>query len=125
MKRGAAGLLFLAAVAVTALLAAGSGASRPAATAKTVKLKVWLPFTARELGVLKGAIAEYDKKHSKVQIDVTGGVDTTKIVAAIRSGNGPDVAMDFESANVGTYCSSGAWADLGPYLKQGHVSVDI
>ena len=31
--------------------------------------------------------------------------------------------MDFESANVGTYCWSGAFVDLAPYLKRDHVDV--
>ena len=88
-------------------------------------LHVWLPFTARELGVMKRSIAEYDAKHPEVKVDVSGNIDTTKIVAAIRSGDAPDIAMDFESANVGTYCSSGAFVDLAPYLKRDHVDVGI
>jgi multiple sugar transport system substrate-binding protein len=110
-------VVLTAAAATTALGAAG--ASKP------VTLHVWLPFTARELGVMKTAIAAYDGRHPEVQVDVSGNIDTTKIVAAIRSGDAPDIAMDFESANVGTYCSSGAFVDLAPYLKRDHVNVKI
>ena len=74
---------------------------------------------------MKRSIAEYDAKHPGVKVDVSGNIDTTKIVAAIRSGDAPDIAMDFESANVGTYCSSGAFVDLAPYLKRDHVDVGI
>src|SRR5436305_7288949 len=126
MKRAAACLLLLGALAAAgATVASTSYASRPDAAQKTETLKVWLPFEARELGILKRAIGEWDRAHPKVKVDVTGAIDTTKIVASIRSGNGPDVAMDFESANVGTYCSSGAWTDLGPYLKHDHMKVGI
>jgi multiple sugar transport system substrate-binding protein len=115
-------LTLLALVAVLAVAAATTALAR---AAQPVTLKVWLPFTARELGVMKRAIGEYDTKHPGVKIDVSGNIDTTKIVAAIRSGDAPDVAMDFESANVGTYCSSGAFVDLASYLKRDHVDVSI
>jgi len=96
-----------------------------AEAAKPTKLTVWLPFTARELGVMKRVIGEYDANHPEVTINVSGNIDTTKIVAAIRAGEAPDLAMDFESANIGTYCSSGAWLDLGPYMKRDHVDTKI
>jgi len=115
---------WLALVAVCAA-AAATTALGAASAAKPVTLHVWLPFTARELGVMKQAIAGYDVRHPEITVDVSGNIDTTKIVAAIRSGDAPDVAMDFESANVGTYCSSGAFVDLAPYLKRDHVNVKI
>ena len=109
-----------AAVSATAMAAAGS-----AGAAKPVKLRVWLPFTARELGVVKRVIAEYDARHAGVTIEVSGNIDTTKIVSAIRADEAPDLAMDFESANIGTYCSSRAFLDLAPYLARDHVDVNI
>jgi multiple sugar transport system substrate-binding protein len=115
-------LSWLALVAVVAC-AAATTAVGAAGSSESVTLHVWLPFTARELGVMKRAIGEYDAKHPEVKVDVSGNIDTTKIVAAIRSGDAPDVAMDFESATIGTYCSSGAFVDLAPYLKRDHVDV--
>ena len=112
-------------LALVAVLAVAASTTALAAPAKPVNLKVWLPFTARELGVMKRAIADYDAKHPEVTVDVSGNIDTTKIVAAIRSGDAPDIAMDFESANIGTYCSSGAFVDLAEYLKRDHVDVRI
>src|SRR5712691_10435678 len=114
--------VFLVAALVVAVAAAGATSAR---TGGPVKLTVWLPFAARELDVVKKTLAEYDAKHPEVQVEVAGGVATAKIVAAIRSGNAPDVAMDFESATVGTYCPSGAFIDLGPYLKRDHVDPAI
>src|SRR5205823_112272 len=111
----AAGLVLVVAAAAVLL---GS-----AAAAKPVRLTVWLPFEARELGVLKQTIAEYDAKHPEVEISVAGAIPTAKIVASIRAGNAPDVAMDFESANVGTYCSTGSFVDLAPYIARDHVDL--
>jgi multiple sugar transport system substrate-binding protein len=115
----------LSLLSLTAVFAAAAATTVAAGASGPVTLHVWLPFTARELGVMKRSIAEYDAKHSEVKVDVSGNIDTTKIVAAIRSGDAPDIAMDFESANVGTYCSSGAFVDLAPYLKRDHVDVGI
>jgi multiple sugar transport system substrate-binding protein len=112
-------------IVLLATAAAVSAAVSGASSSKPVKLIVWLPFTARELGVMKRVIGEYDAKHPEVTIDVSGNIDTTKIVSAIRASEAPDVAMDFESANVGTYCSSGAFLDLAPYLHGDHVDVKI
>src|SRR6266508_2822448 len=124
MKRGAMFLTVLALV-----FAAGAGGVKfqgsAEASAQATTITVWLPFGGRELGVMKRTIAEYDNKNSNVKIKVAGDISTTKIVAAIRAGNAPDLAMDFESANIGTYCSSGAWSDLGPYLKKDKVDVNI
>jgi len=117
--------LSMLALIVLLTVAAATTAIGAAQAAKPTKLQVWLPFTARELGVMKRVIGEYDAKHPEVTVSVSGNIDTTKIVAAIRAGDAPDLAMDFESANVGTYCSSGAWLDLGPYLKRAHVDVKV
>jgi multiple sugar transport system substrate-binding protein len=122
MKRIAA----IVALAVTALvLVAASLASPSRTSAGATKITVWLPFGGRELGVLKSTIAEWDEKNAKVDVSVAGDIGTTKIVAAIRAGNAPDIAMDFESATIGTYCSTGAWLDLGPYLARDHVDVNM
>ena len=53
-------------------------------------------------------MAEYDKKHPEVTVKVVGGINDDKIIAAIRSGKVPDVVSSFTSANVGSYCNSGA-----------------
>jgi multiple sugar transport system substrate-binding protein len=119
MKRVATVVVVLG--ALVSSIAAGVGQSTSAATTITV----WLPFGGRELGVMKKAIAEWDGKNSAVNVKVAGDINTTKIVAAIRAGNAPDIAMDFESANIGSYCASGAWADLGSYLQKDHIDVNI
>jgi multiple sugar transport system substrate-binding protein len=113
-------------IAALATIGGLSGsATGVASPAKSVTLKVWLPFQARELGVMKRVIAEYDAKHAGISIDVSGSIDTTKIVSAIRADQAPDLAMDFESANIGTYCSSGAFLDLAPYLARDRVDVNV
>jgi multiple sugar transport system substrate-binding protein len=126
MRRAALMLLLLAVgagVAGAALL--GGSAQASGTTAKVTKLKVWVGWSSRELGVFKKIVAEYDKKHPEVSISVVGGIDDTKIVSAIRGGNAADVTSSFDSTNVGNYCTSGAWLDLRPMLKKDNVSLGL
>jgi len=112
-----------AAVAGAATLSSARAGAR--STTKTVKLTVWVGWQKRELNEFKGVVSEYDRKHADVQIKVVGNINDTKITAAIRSGNVPDVVSSFNSYNVGVYCGTGAWIDLAPLMSQSHVSVSM
>jgi multiple sugar transport system substrate-binding protein len=120
--------MFLAVLALVLSALAAGGKVQSSATAsgqKATTITVWLPFGGRELGVMQKAIADWDRKNSNVDVKVVGNISTTKIVASIRAGNAPDIAMDFESANIGTYCSSGAWLNLASYISKDKVDVNI
>ena len=121
MRRGATTLLLLALV----LSAAGSAAARPLAGQKTTKITIWVGWagSTHELGAFKKVVAEYDRKHADVSVNVVGNINDNKITAAIRSGNVPDVVSSFNSYNVGAFCGSGAWIDLTPLLQQSHISI--
>ena len=52
----------------------GSGSSAQSGDSKApVTLKVWVGWSARELSVFKGVVADYHKLHPNVTVDVTGG----------------------------------------------------
>src|SRR3954465_2907196 len=109
----------LAAMAAAVVVAACGGSSKPAAqtsnsarTGGPVTLKVWVGWSARELKVFKGVVAEYSKLHPNVTAEVTGGINDNKIGSAIRAGTAPDVVSSFNSYNVGVYCGTGGWIDL-------------
>src|SRR5437764_6006585 len=114
-NRSVAAVVFLiGALAVAAAATAGS-----AHRASPTKLTIWVGWSAgHELTSFKQLAAEYDAQHPDVTVNVVGGIDDNKIVAAIRSGTAPDVVSSFNSYNVGNYCGSGGWIDLAPYLKQ-------
>ena len=86
--------------------------------AHATTLTVWVGWSARELSEFKKVVAEYDAKNPDVTVKVVGGINDDKIIAALRSGNAPDVVSSFTSSNVGIYCPSGGWIDLAPYLKR-------
>src|SRR5919197_2846620 len=100
--------------------AAAAGAN--AQSTKPVTLKVWVGWSERELKVFKSVVADYEKLHPNVTVDVTGGINDNKIVAAIRAGSAPDVVSSFNSYNVGVYCGTGGWIDLTPFLTASKIS---
>jgi multiple sugar transport system substrate-binding protein len=120
MRRGTIALLALL------MVAAAAGAAAQARTTAT-SITIWVGFgsATHELKVFKQVVTEYDKAHPNVTVKVVGDITDTKITAAIRSGTAPDVVSSFNSYNVGTYCSSGGWIDLGPLLKQSHIDPSI
>ena len=130
MKRMATIVVLLAALALVAVAAAAvsedatSTAPATKAGSAATTLTVWVGWSARELSEFKKVAAEYDKKNAAVTVKVVGGINDDKIIAALRGGNAPDVVSSFTSANVGIYCPSGGWVDLGPYLKRDKVDMN-
>jgi multiple sugar transport system substrate-binding protein len=110
----------------TSTAAAGTAAgATAAATGPAQKITLWVGWSDRELDVFKKVVGEYDTAHPEVTIDLVGGIDDDKITAALRSGSGPDAVSSFTSSNVGAYCSSGGWIDLGPLMKQDGIEASI
>jgi multiple sugar transport system substrate-binding protein len=121
MRRIAAAFALIGALVLTAAAVAG-GAHRASPT----KLTIWVGWSAgHELTSFKALIAEYNKANPGVSVKVVGGITDDKIVAAIRSGNAPDVVSSFNSYNVGNYCGTGGWIDLAPYMKKSGVSASM
>ena len=124
MKRRTTTVVLVAALALLAAAVGGftrgtaSAGTAASARADATTLTVWVGWSARELNEFKKVVAEYDAKNPNVEVKVVGGINDDKIIAALRSGNGPDVVSSFTSSNVGLYCSSGGWIDLAPYLKR-------
>lgn len=96
-------------------------ASAPKKLSGTVSL--WHFFTGREAGVIKTAVAGFEKKNPGVTVDIHGGQDDTKMQQAISSGQNIDVGLSYSTAIVGSFCSSGAFRDLGPYIKRDKVDL--
>jgi multiple sugar transport system substrate-binding protein len=115
-------------VALLALLALGiatvAATTATARPSSPTKLTVWVGWSARELGVFKKVVAEYDRNHPNVEVGVVGSINDNKIVAAIRAGNAPDVVSSFNSYNVGTYCASGGWIDLTSLMQKAGIKAE-
>ena len=121
-------------IAVTAALtvaacsgSSGGGAAPPPASTnhKPVTITLWSGFTDRELGIIGKAVDTFHASHKWITVKSVGGVDDDKIVKAIRGGNAADVTMSFSADRLGSYCASGAWIDLAPYIKRDKVDVSV
>src|SRR6185437_7685661 len=117
-------LLLALAFTVTAC-GGGSKSSATGTNAGPANLTLWTPFVDPELKTLKAVVKDFEATHKGIHVKVIGGTNDDKIVAAIRGGNAPDVAQSFSSDNTGAFCPSGAWIDLGPYLKKDSVDASI
>ena len=116
-------LLLALPFAVTAC--GGSDDSAGGPDGRPANITMWTPFVDPELKTLKAVVSDFEAKHPGIHVKVVGGTNDDKIVAAIRGGNAPDVAQSFSSDNMGAFCPSGAWADLGSYLERDGVDESI
>jgi multiple sugar transport system substrate-binding protein len=123
MKRVATTVIVLAALVLGTAAVAGVSRDAASTTAAQTELTVWVGWSARELNEFKKVVAEYDRKNADVEVEVVGAISDDKIIAAIKSGNAPDVVSSFDSSNVGIYCGTGAWIDLAPFLKKDKINL--
>jgi multiple sugar transport system substrate-binding protein len=121
MRRAATIAAALAAVG----LAATAAAAHTTGSAGGTKITFWTGFTGRELGILKNAVAQFEKSHPGITVKTVGGISDDKIVAAIRSGTAANAVQSFSSDNTGSFCSTGAWINLGSYMKRSHLSASM
>src|SRR5438093_1435254 len=115
--------LTLAAVGASALdsrtASASTGAQKP------VTITFWNGFTARELGIINQALVGFHKKYPWITVKSTGALTPDKLTAAIRGGNAPDAASLFETDDLGAFCSSGAFQDLGSYIERDKLNMSL
>lgn len=126
-------LTTLAAAGALALAAgcsgtSGGGGPGPAALGdpndhSPVTITMWSGFTERELGILGTTLDAFHASHPWITVKNVGGVDDDKIVQAIRGGTAPDVALSFSADRVGSYCATGAFIDLAPYLSRDKIDI--
>src|SRR5919197_3299404 len=120
MRRVFCGAALLAAAALGVGACGGGGgdngkqAAQGSSSHTPVTITLWHGFTEREAGVVAKAVAAFHKTHPWITVKSVGGVNDDKIIAAIRGGNAPDVALSNSTDNTGSFCSTGAWSDLKP-----------
>lgn len=87
-------------------------------------VEFWHFFTDREAKAIDTTIAAFEKEHPDIDVKVTAGQDDAKMLQAISSGKGPDVALSYSTDIVGKFCSSNAWRDLTPYIERDKVDLE-
>lgn len=106
------------AVAALALALAAPVTAQEAAPLEPATLKVWIPFGGSEAPFVQAVIDDFAAMHPELTIEVTTDVTDDQIIAGLRGGESPDVAVSWESANVGQFCAPGGFEDLGPWLER-------
>ena len=123
-------LLGVVAVAAASALVLGgctSGGDQSVAKAPPKKLSgtvsLWHFFTDREAKVIQSVVDDFEKANPKVHVVVHSGQDDTKLQQAISAGNTVDVGLSYSTDIVGSFCSSGAFRDLTPFIKRDNVKI--
>ncbi|WP_405799361.1 ABC transporter substrate-binding protein [Streptomyces sp. NBC_01506] len=119
----------VAVAALSVLTAACTGESGNSATddpnAKTT-ITFWHGWSApSEVKAIKDNIGRFEDAHPNIKVDVVGNINDDKLNQALRAGGskGPDVVSSFTTSNVGKFCSSGAFADLEPFIKKDKIDL--
>ncbi|MEU0690473.1 ABC transporter substrate-binding protein [Streptomyces uncialis] len=87
----------------------------------------WHGWTApSEVKAIKENIGRFEDAHPNITVKVVGGINDDKLNQALRAGGskGPDVVSSFTTANIGKFCSSGAFADLAPFIEKDKVDLE-
>jgi multiple sugar transport system substrate-binding protein len=113
-------------ITVAACTAGGGSSSSsppPKSSHKPVTLTVWSFFTGRELREFDSVLNGVKKAAPWITVNSVGGKQPTDILRAINSGTAPDVAIEPGPDDSAKYCATGAWIDLGPYIRQDHIGL--
>jgi multiple sugar transport system substrate-binding protein len=111
-------------VATLALTAACTGSSSGGANddpnAETT-ITFWHGWSApSEVKAIQGTVDAFEKAHPNIHVKAVGNITDDKINQALRAGGpkAPDVVSSFTTDNVGQFCSSHAFVDLGSFMKK-------
>ncbi|MER6718408.1 ABC transporter substrate-binding protein [Streptomyces halstedii] len=118
----------VAAISVLATACTGqaeSGANDDPKARTTINF--WHGWSApSEVKAVQDTIDRFEKTHPNITVNVVGNINDDKLNQALRAGgsNGPDVVSSFTTSNVGKFCSSGAFADLAPFIEKSGLDLE-
>ncbi|MDT6985943.1 ABC transporter substrate-binding protein [Streptomyces lusitanus] len=90
-------------------------------------LTFWHGWSApSEVKAVQQVVDRFEKAHPNITVKVVGNINDDKLNQALRAGgsNGPDVVSSFTTSNVGTFCSSGAFLDLKPFIEKSKLDLE-
>ncbi|MFI2734347.1 ABC transporter substrate-binding protein [Streptomyces sp. NPDC018711] len=127
-RRAAAALAATASIALFASACTGSANNAASDDPKAeTTITFWHGWNApAEVKAIEDNVARFEKTHPNIKVKVVGDINDEKLGQALRAGgsNGPDVVSSFTTSNVGKFCSSGALADLGPFIEKSKLDLD-
>lgn len=119
-----------AVAATLALLSACTGSPKGSADddpTKDVTITFWHGWSApSEVQAIQDNVDAFEAEHENIHVKVVGNITDDKINQALRAGgdNAPDVVSSFTTDNVGQFCTSNVFTDLGPFLEKSGIDVE-
>ena len=86
-----------------------------------VTITFWHGWSAdSEVAAIQQTIDAFEDANPNIHVKVVGNITDDKINQALRAGgsSAPDVVSSFTTDNVGQFCTSGAFADLTPFMEE-------
>ncbi|WOX24336.1 ABC transporter substrate-binding protein [Streptomyces solicathayae] len=130
-RRARRAALALASAASLALLASACTGQSAGGTGDDPKAKATITFwhgwsAPSEVKAVNDNVKRFEADHPNIKVKVVSNITDDKIQQALRAGgsNAPDVVSSFTTDNVGKFCSSGAFADLKPFLDKSKIDLE-
>jgi len=116
-------------IALAALLATACTPGAPTAPGDEqrgpVTITFWHPLKdPNEVAAVQAVLDKFQAAHPGITVTAVSAQDADKVTQSIRGGNPPDVALSFNANSVGAWCSTGAFQDLGPWIKRDNVDLE-
>ena len=89
-----------------------------------VTITFWHGWSAdSEVAAIQQTIDAFEDANPNIHVKVVGNITDDKINQALRAGgsSAPDVVSSFTTDNVGQFCTSGAFADLTPFMEKSDI----
>ena len=84
----------------------------------------WHFFSGREGEAIQKQVDAFVADNPGVTVDVKSGQDDEKTIKAIAAGQPIDAVLSYSTDQIGKFCSTGAWQDLGAYVTRDGVDLN-
>jgi diguanylate cyclase (GGDEF)-like protein/PAS domain S-box-containing protein len=79
-------------------------------------LGLWVGHVGPELTIIRSVVADFERLHPDIQVDLVGGATDERIQAALDADDPPSVVCSFEAETFGSTVAVDKLVDLSPYL---------
>jgi multiple sugar transport system substrate-binding protein len=124
---GVGAALAAATLIVSGCSSSGKPAAAPSSAAPsklTGTVTFWHFFNGREAAAIQSVVNDFEKANPGVKVIVKSNQSDDKTLQAISAGQPIDVVLSYSTDQIGKFCSSGAWRDLGPYITRDGVDLN-
>jgi len=81
-------------------------------------ISFWVNHSGHELDVIKSVVIDFEERNPGLKVNVVGGMDSERIVAALRASEVPSAVLAFAPGDFGSYSTPDGMTDLTPYMER-------